>query len=62
MVDKKMNFDGGDYANCLRCGKKVHCIETKFAQHCQSAYEIEVCGQCYSDFVELNDIFFRGIV
>lgn len=60
--DKKMDFDDNDKGLCLRCHRVVHSGETRFMRHCLMNCEIEVCRQCYSDYVSMNDVFFRGAI
>ena len=60
--DKKMNFDNNENGICLRCHRTVSSIGTRFMRHCQMNCEIEVCEQCYADYVQINDIFFRNMI
>jgi hypothetical protein len=51
-----------DYRICPKCHKEVHDIQMQDIKHCQMNTEIEVCGDCKSDFIKLNDTFFRGLI
>lgn len=59
--DKFMTFDNENKGICLRCGKMKAGINTKLIQHPQSSIEVEVCGDCYSEFITLNDNFFKDV-
>jgi hypothetical protein len=51
-----------DYRICPKCHKEVHYIQMQGVKHCQMGTEIEVCTDCKSDFIEVNDRFFGGLI
>ncbi len=58
-VDVTFNSQG--LGVCPVCKKTKHYMSFQHIRHCQSAEEVEVCTDCKSDFIKINDIFFRGI-
>jgi len=46
---------------CPRCKKEKHFIDMQGVKHCQSIKEIEVCTDCKTEFIRLNDLFFKDI-
>ncbi len=62
MADKLMCFDSDDVGICPICHKETDISDTQLIKHYQSVeVEVEVCIDCKSDFIQLNDTFFRGI-
>ena len=61
MNDVDVNFDSDGLGVCPICKKTKHSIHFQHIQHCQSVALIEVCTDCKSDFIRVNDIFFRGM-
>ncbi len=60
--DKLMVFDDENMGVCPRCKNLKHSVGSKLIMHPRCSYEVEVCGECYADFIRLNDIFFRGLI
>ncbi len=60
--DKLMNFDSDNVGTCLRCKERVNSFETRLIQHPQCSYAIEVCGQCYHNYIIQNDSFFKELI
>ena len=56
-----MTFNSNGDGICPKCRKLVHYIQTQHIKHCQSDTEIEVCTDCKSEFIRLNDNFFKNI-
>lgn len=63
MADKLMKFDSDDVGVCPVCRKEIDISDTQFIRHYQSDQhsEVEVCLDCKTDFIKVNDIFFRSI-
>ncbi len=61
MPDITVKFDSDGRGNCPICGVKKRDIHFQHIKHCQSSLEVEVCTDCKSDFIRINDIFFRGV-
>jgi len=62
-ADILMNFDfsSDGLGTCPVCHKKVYRCKTQLIKHYQCSSEVEVCLDCKSDFIKINDIFFRGV-
>ena len=57
-----IDFYTGDIGVCPVCQKEVNCSDTQLIRHYQCNTEVEVCIDCKSDFIKINDVFFRGIL
>ncbi len=62
MSDINVKFDSAGDGICPVCKKTKHYVHFQHIHHCQSVREIEVCTDCKSDFIRINDDFFRGMV
>ncbi len=59
--DILIEFDFKDSGLCPVCKKTVSSINCQLIKHYQCSSEVEVCTDCKSDFIKINDIFFKGI-
>lgn len=59
--DILMKFNSEGIGVCPICHRDTDCSDCQLVKHYQCSNEVEVCIQCKSDFVTMNDIFFRGI-
>ncbi len=62
MQDILIKLDSDCVGICPVCHKEVDCNLTQLIRHYQCNFEVEVCIDCKSDFIKINDIFFRGIL
>ena len=64
MTDKLMGFDSDGVGICPICNKLTDLSNTQFIRHYQSGpdAEVEVCIDCKSDFIKINEIFFRCVI
>ena len=60
--DVNIKFGSDDFGICPKCRKQVHANKAQHIRHYQYVMEVEVCTDCKNDFIEINDIFFRGII
>ena len=60
--DTLMTFDSDDAGICPIFKRETDISDTQFIRHYQCDSEVEVCIDCKSDFIKINDIFFRGIL
>ena len=47
---------------CPKCKQEKHFMQMQGIQHCQANKEIEVCTDCKTEFIKLNDTFFRELL
>ena len=59
--DILMDFDLDGVGVCPICHKDTDCGDCQLIKHYQCSSEVEVCIKCKSDFIKINDIFFRGV-
>ncbi len=60
--DILMDFGRDDVGVCPVCHQETDRGDTQLIKHYQCVSEVEVCLDCKSDFIKVNDIFFRGIL
>ena len=61
-MNKNIVFDSAGDGTCPKCKKRIHYACTQYVKHYQCETNVEVCTDCKSEFIRLNDIFFRGIL
>ncbi len=61
-MDKLMVFDEKNLGDCPKCKTRKHASGSKLIMHPQCSFVVEVCGDCYHDFIVTNDVFFRGLI
>ncbi len=60
--DILIKFGSDGYGICPICHKKTYHVPCQLIKHYQCSSEVEVCDGCKSDFIKINDIFFRGLI
>ncbi|KKN32334.1 hypothetical protein LCGC14_0814830 [marine sediment metagenome] len=60
--DIEIEFDSTGIGICPVCHREVWYGACQYIRHYQCVSEVEVCSDCKSDFIKINDIFFRGII